>query len=303
MLSDSATEAEVVLKSFTMSNTRPGNTKFREIIPAAQHTRNQVMVLYTASGGADNSAMAVATVDSPQVIFSVEPIIGLLEFFMSAFKHETPLAELDTSEDAREAAPTQALSPTMDFRIDLHDVSVSVLEDDTDVNTRAIRLGIRKAFLSQQVGSPLLIVNTCTENYYQGILALSVDHLGMSLTKMGKDAETVRFLDDIDFTFSLDSRSSENHQMTNIEVSSQPIVFRASYRDINLITTIVNKALQLYTESTQKRIDDDGSKQAALTSRSDLRLHASRQFTRTTSHTQPVGHANVVLSKEQVLPV
>ncbi|KIP11945.1 hypothetical protein PHLGIDRAFT_21259 [Phlebiopsis gigantea 11061_1 CR5-6] len=282
MLSDSATEAEVVLKSFTMSNTRPGNTKFREIIPAAQHTRNQVMVLYTASGGADNSAMAVATVDSPQVIFSVEPIIGLLEFFMSAFKHETPLAELDTSEDAREAAPTQALSPTMDFRIDLHDVSVSVLEDDTDVNTRAIRLGIRKAFLSQQ-----------------GILALSVDHLGMSLTKMGKDAETVRFLDDIDFTFSLDSRSSENHQMTNIEVSSQPIVFRASYRDINLITTIVNKALQLYTESTQKRIDDDGSKQAALTSRSDLRLHASRQFTRTTSHTQPVGHANVVLSKEQ----
>lgn len=117
---------------------------------------------------------------------------------------------------------------------------------------------------------------------------------------MGKDPETVRFLDDIDFTFSLDSRSSENHQMTSIEVSSQPIVFRASYRDINLITTIVNKAIQLYTESTQKRIDDDGSKRMALTSRSDLRLPASRQLTKTTSHTQPIGHANVVLSKEQV---
>lgn len=123
----------------------------------------------------------------------------------------------------------------------------------------------------------------------------------MSLTRMGKDAETVRFLDDIDFTFSLDSRSSESHQMTSIEVSSQPIVFRASYRDINLITTIVNKAIQLYTESTQKRTDDDGSKQVALTSQGEPRPPASRQLTRATSHTQPVGHANVVLSKEQVI--
>lgn len=163
MLSDSATEAEVVLKSFTMSNTRPGNTKFREIIPAAQHSRNQVMILYTASGGADNSAMAVVTVDSPQVIFSVEPIIGLLEFFMSAFKNEPPAAGLDDVEDAGEIAPPASSPSSMNFRIDLHDVSVSVLEDDTDANTRAIRLGIRKAFLSQQVSSPPLVVNACTE--------------------------------------------------------------------------------------------------------------------------------------------
>lgn len=151
MLSDGATEAEVVLKSFTMSNTRPGNTKFREIIPAAQHNRNQVMILYTASGGADKSAMAVMTVDAPQVIFSVEPIIGLLEFFMSAFKDDPSAAE--DEEGTGDTAPAQPSSSPVNFRIDLHDVSVSVLEDDTDANTRAIRLGIRKAFLSQQVGT------------------------------------------------------------------------------------------------------------------------------------------------------
>lgn len=149
MLSDSATEAELVLKSFNMSNTRPGNTKFREIIPIAQHARNQLMVLYTSSGGPDNSAIVVMTVDSPQVIFAVEPIIGLLEFFTSAFNEEqAPQSEEETqSSEVVQAQPAS----TMNFRLDLHDVSVSVLENDTDVNTRAIRLSIRKIFLSQQV--------------------------------------------------------------------------------------------------------------------------------------------------------
>lgn len=155
MVSDGASEAEVVLKSFTMSNTRPGNTKFREIIPAAHHNRNQVMVLYSSAGGSDNAAMVVMTVDSPQVIFSVEPIIGLLEFFMSAFNGENadPVAATQANTDVQPTSASQT-SSTLNFRLDLHDVSVSVLENDTDPNTRAIRLGIRKVFLSQQVHPP-----------------------------------------------------------------------------------------------------------------------------------------------------
>lgn len=119
---------------------------------------------------------------------------------------------------------------------------------------------------------------------------------------MGKDAETVRFLDDIDFTFSLDSRSTASHQMTSIEMTSQPIVFRASYRDINLITTIVNKAIELYTESTQKRSDVDVSKTDGRTSAlASYHPSASRKTNRpATSRQLPVGKANVVLSKEQV---
>jgi vacuolar protein sorting-associated protein 13A/C len=156
MLSDGAIEAEVVLKSFTMSDTRPGHTKFREIIPAAQHNRSQVMVLYTSAGGPDSSAMVVMTVDSPQVIFSVEPIIGLLEFFTSAFNGDSieVAQEAQANLNAQPANETVLQSSTtLNFRLDLHDVSVSVLEDNTDINSRAIRLAIRKILLSQQVGS------------------------------------------------------------------------------------------------------------------------------------------------------
>lgn len=148
-LSDGSMEVELVLKSFTMSNTRPGNSKFREIMPAAQHGRNQVMVLYTVSGGTTKPGMAIVTVDSPQIIFAVEPIMGLLAFFTSAADADVPSAELEDQTEDIETSPPAA--PSLNIRLDLHDVLVSVLENDADADSRAIRLSIKQIFLSQQV--------------------------------------------------------------------------------------------------------------------------------------------------------
>jgi vacuolar protein sorting-associated protein 13A/C len=67
----------------------------------------------------------------------------------------------------------------------------------------------------------------------------------MSLTQMGNLDESVRILDDIDMSLSLDSRQSAAQQMTSIDIMSTPIVFRASQRDINLIMAIVTKAAQM----------------------------------------------------------
>lgn len=148
ILSDGAMEAELVLKSFTMSNTRPGDTKFREIIPAAHHNRNQVMVLYSTSGPG-SAGIAVVTVDSPQIIFAVEPIIGLLEFITSPFGGDSAEQTAVSEEQPEAQATPQAQG--INIRLDLHEVSVSVLENDADPNSRAIRLGINKISLSQQV--------------------------------------------------------------------------------------------------------------------------------------------------------
>lgn len=150
MLSDGALESQVVLKSMTMSNTRPGPSKFREIMPAAQHERNQIMLLFSLSGGGSNTGLAVLTVDSPEVIFAVDPIIALLEFFTSAFP---PQAELEDEVVDVDAEQTD-LSPSglkIDFRLDLHDVSVCVLEDDASNESQAIRLTVKQLLVSQQV--------------------------------------------------------------------------------------------------------------------------------------------------------
>lgn len=121
-------------------------------------------------------------------------------------------------------------------------------------------------------------------------MALTITRLGMSLMRMGKSAENVRFLDDVDLTFSMDSRSSSSQQMMNMEIVAKPIVFRASYRDIRMITSIVNKAIDLYG-SSHKSGANDGP--VVMTNSKSV----TPQFGR--SRTQPVGKARVLMSKEQ----
>ncbi|KAH9944371.1 vacuolar protein sorting-associated protein 13 [Epithele typhae] len=280
MLSHGAMEAQIVLKSMMMNNTRPGNSKFREIMPAAQHDRNQVMLLYTSSGGPTSQSLAILTVDSPEVIFAIDPVFALLEFFTSAFS-SSPAPSPDVEQETavtQVAHPSQpSNSSTFDFRFDLHDVSVSILEDDAMINTQAIRLTVKQLLVSQQ-----------------GIFAVSVKQVGMSLTRMGKPAESVRFLDDMDLTFTLDSRSGEAHQTTSIEITALPIVFRASYRDIMLIMAIVNKAIALYGNSTQQPTEDKS--EAKTLGRPQ---YQTRRVSKPTIRSQPVGSARVIMSKEQ----
>ncbi|KAH9937704.1 vacuolar protein sorting-associated protein 13 [Fomitopsis serialis] len=280
VLSDGAIEAQVIFKSLTMNNTRPGNSKFREIMPAAEHDRNQVMVLYTKSGG-NGSALAILTVDSPRIIFAVDPIIALLDFFTSAMSRVTAVDDDgDDRGDEAASAPSQ-----LDFRLDLHAASVSVLQNDSDSETQAIRLTVKQVQLSQQ-----------------GILALRIDHLGMSLMRMGADAsDSVRFMDDVDLTLSLDSRSSSSQRSTSLDVSVKPIVFRASYRDLNLITTIVNRALDLYGQSIQSVPKDTSTTPQSNFGSTErpTALSTRRVSKHTREEWDSVGHARVVVSQEQ----
>lgn len=103
--------------------------------------------------------------------------------------------------------------------------------------------------------------------------------------QMGEKTETVRFLDDFDMTLSLDSRSSVSHQKMNIELSAKPIIIRASYRDINLITNIMNKAFE--------RLGTSGSKDDQVT-------QSQKATTLTKSRGQAIGQARALMTMQQV---
>ncbi|KAJ3917835.1 vacuolar protein sorting-associated protein 13 [Lentinula edodes] len=277
LLSAGGGEVQVILKSFTVNNTRPGNTKFREIIPAASHTRNQFMILYTMAGDADFSSLALLTIDSPRIIFAVDLVFGLIDFFTSASTSDTSEHEIEKAEAGKSS---------LDFRVDLHDVSISVLENDSDLDSQSIQLSIKQILLSQQ-----------------GIMALTIEQLGMSLMQMGRPTETVRFLDEFDLTFSLDSRSTSSQLMTNIELNTRPIVFRASYRDITLISTIVNKAVELSNRSTESGSQASRLDAPTIRSKSSggrhTRSSASRMVGANQTQSRPVGKARILTSKEQ----
>jgi vacuolar protein sorting-associated protein 13A/C len=164
MLSDGAMEAQVVLRSFTMSNTAPGPSKFREIIPAAQHDRNQFMLLYTTSSGSKPSSLALLTVDSPHILFSLSPVFALTEFFMSAFNTSSSVVDYTaeapkTLEEGKVNAPAAERTP-LQYRIDFCDVSISLLEDDLDADSQAIRLTVAQISFLQQVRVSLHILRT-----------------------------------------------------------------------------------------------------------------------------------------------
>jgi vacuolar protein sorting-associated protein 13A/C len=180
-----------------------------------------------------SSALAIITVDSPKLILASDPLFALLDFFTSAFPAvETPPEEamtiLPQEEETTETVSPAVAANSLSFRIEIVKPTILILESDSDSQTQAIQLTLDQLLVA-----------------HQGILALNIQKIGMSLLRMDQPKETVRFLDDIDLTLSIDSRQVATHQMTDIELQVQPIIFRASYRDIMLITDIVNKAIAL----------------------------------------------------------
>jgi vacuolar protein sorting-associated protein 13A/C len=122
-------------------------------------------------------------------------------------------------------------------------------------------------------------------------MAVSIENLGMSLLQMGKDSESVRFLDDVDMTLSLVNQQDATQSVMGVEISCKPIVFRASYRDINLILAIVNRAIAL-AAPPQASTTTSAKKPVAS-------LPPSRAGT-ASGRISSKGEARVVMAKEQV---
>ena len=157
MRSNGALQSQLWINSFTVNNTKPGHTKFREIIPAADHGRDQFHCLVTMSGGPTNDTQVVASVDSPHMIFSVDPIFALSNFFTSAFVSESGFTEepeegmLDEITTPETKEPKEPPKSTLSYRFDIHDACVSILEDDQKSDSQAVRLTLSRLSLSQQV--------------------------------------------------------------------------------------------------------------------------------------------------------
>ncbi|SNX84266.1 related to VPS13 - involved in regulating membrane traffic [Melanopsichium pennsylvanicum] len=283
MLSDSSMEAEVALKTFTVTDQRPDkDTKFREIVPAVKHDGHQFMMSYSVSGGDDASALALVTVDSPKVIFSLDPVFALLEFFMAAFPDVPPEEKADggatvatggTAQQSRDhtaanAHPPAANPGTLAFRVNIVDPTIILLAAPERHDTEAIVLSIKQVLMSQQ-----------------GILALKVDQFGMFMCRMNRPKDTLRLLDNLDMALSMDSRLSATSSLTSIEVDVEPLVLRVSVRDIMMIQSVVNKAIEL------------SSQQSSAANKSDSKSIASSQ--RRQNSMASSGHTIDSLTKAQ----
>ncbi|GAA5969299.1 hypothetical protein JCM11641_007543 [Rhodosporidiobolus odoratus] len=273
MLDNSSMEAEVAIRSFTVHDTRPARlTKFREIIPATRHSSHQFMIHFTQSGGIDKSSIANVTIDSPKIIFSLDPVFALLDFFTSAFQQSQDELEDDDDEDdvdegLKEAdeqkVDTQQGTSTFAYRVNIVAPTIILLENPGKADSEAVVLSLAQMQMSQQ-----------------GTLALTVAKMGMFLCRMDKPKENIRVLDDLDITLSMDSRADGGRQVTNIEVGVQPVILRVSLRDILLINNIVNRAIELSNRSAPPPTEEPPAILAvepAPSKRSRAKSNASRR--------------------------
>lgn len=160
MMNNASTEAELLLKSFRVTDTAPARqTKWREIVPASKNGQShQLMVSYSASGGKDNSAMVNVSLDTPTIIFTLEPVFAVLDFLTSAAQQmqedepaQKPASDNAKAIEASAASPeTPAQSSSLAFRVNIVAAKIMLLADPTRSDCEAVVLSVGQLQMAQQ---------------------------------------------------------------------------------------------------------------------------------------------------------
>ncbi|KAL1915167.1 uncharacterized protein VTP21DRAFT_7648 [Calcarisporiella thermophila] len=293
ILTDSSMNAEFKVQSLNVNDTRQYiSSQYREIMPAVSHEGPQFMAnvqwlpIIPSSGEQQprQNVEMVMTIDSPKVIFALDYIFSLKNFFTAPFTN--PQAQEDCppsyqqkqnrphkySADQAKSIQTEYIvggrhshqhlvasqSPTGSFsyRFNIVDMELILIDDAENLSSDAFFLSARQMVLSQQ----------------HELTSLKIDHIGMFLCRMDmREETTLRLIEGFDIVLSMETRLSMSsglslgRKMTNIVANVQPLIFRLSYRDMMLILGIINKAAELQLWGDKHRTLQQEKKNRPLT--------------------------------------
>ncbi|XXG97960.1 hypothetical protein Hte_004276 [Hypoxylon texense] len=256
MLADGSLEAEFVIQSFTIHDTRTREgSKYRKIMTSSNKSVQQFMASISMSGGSERNLIAVVAVDSPRIIFALDYLFAIQKFIMAGIQTDepspvaldSPLSSPDISDaesmqvqwtgrssqkaiqgDQPEQVSKKDEESKMNiaFRVNIVDSQVILIANPLSSSSEAIVLGTKQVLLSQQHS-----------------LTFQVSQVGMFLCRMDKFDETrLRILDDFSIQVSMDSSQAN---ITSVHVDIDPLILRLSLRDILLVLQIVGKASEL----------------------------------------------------------
>ncbi|KAM0266989.1 hypothetical protein ACHAPA_006375 [Fusarium lateritium] len=277
MLSDGSLEAELLIRSFTIYDSRPRETnKFRRIMSSMNKDVQQLMASVTMSGGKEKSLIAMATIDSPRVIFALDYLFAIQKFAVEALTVDegSPMDDESMLEGIAEESDTDSMQVTLPsrprseisrrqneevsqqkekkeespmsiaFRVNLVDAQVILIANPLTSSSEAIVLSIRQMLLSQQHA-----------------LTFQISEIGMFLCRMDKfETSRLRIIDDFSVQLSMDSSKPNAN---DIHVDIEPLVLRLSLRDILLVLQIVSKASELSGNEPPKQAKETPAEQKA----------------------------------------
>ncbi|KAK1084571.1 Vacuolar protein sorting-associated protein 13 [Friedmanniomyces endolithicus] len=239
MLSDGGLESELLVQSFTITDTRTREkNKFRKIMSLINtEVKQQFMASVSISGGEEKDLIALLTVDSPRVILALDYLFAVLQFVNKGMEQNEALlvedeTDADTLAEADDAASVDTqefverqnraaaekeeaekgqgkpAGMTISYRVEVVDAQVVLLANPSISNSEAIVLGTKQVLVSQQHA-----------------MTLQVEKVGMFLCRMDQfDSSQLRILDDFSIQTSLDMRSqAKDSSLTSIHVDIEPL--------------------------------------------------------------------------------
>jgi vacuolar protein sorting-associated protein 13A/C len=321
MISDGAMEAELVVQSFTIRDSRmQGANKFRKIMSLINNdVKQQFMASVSIAGGQERSMIALLTIDSPRIILALDYLFALQAFVNAGLATDEPLAieqeavqeETDSDDDDIMSpdgsrtleVPQPAEVPTdngmsVSFRVNLVDAQVVLIANPAMASSEAIVLGTKQVLISKQQA-----------------MTLQVDKVGMFLCRMDRfETNRMRILDDFSIQTALDMRNQgSKSSITSITVDIEPLVLRLSLRDILLAMQIVNRASAMTAPAENTMPSAEAQKIKAATPSKKAASHAAKASTHKSQaksvatskrSVQPTAHqqapASAVIKREEL---
>ncbi|TWU78464.1 hypothetical protein ED733_008917 [Metarhizium rileyi] len=279
MLSDGSIEAELLIRSFTIYDSRQQDTKYRRIMTSSNKEAQQLMASVTMSGGKERSLIAMATIDSPRIIFALDHLFAIQRFITEGLAvddtspmddesigqttddsdtdsmqvtYNEPGTERTDSHTSRQPSEMSPAKPqkqkeestiSMAFRVNLVDAQVILLADPLSSSSEAIVLSIRQVLLSKQHA-----------------LTFQISEVGMFWCRMDKfDTSRLRIIDDFSIQLNMDGSQVG---VSSVHVDVEPLILRLSLRDILLILQIVSRAGELSGTETKNSAETAAEQKA-----------------------------------------
>ncbi|KAK5174294.1 Vacuolar protein sorting-associated protein 13 [Saxophila tyrrhenica] len=311
MISDGALESELLIQSFTITDTRTKEkNKFRKIMSLINtDVKQQFMASVSISGGDDKNLIALLTIDSPRIILALDYLFDVLNFVNVGLAQDAPLVVEDETEDeskdddddaasvdtqelverqnqaGSETEEKQSGGMNISYRVNIVDAQVMLIANPAISNSEAIVLGTKQVLVSQQHA-----------------MTVQVEKIGMFLCRMDKFDDTrLRILDDFSIQTSLDmSSQGKDSSMMSIHVDIEPLVLRLSLRDIMLAMQIFNRASAMST-SQDKKMQDEGPKKIAQV-KGATPSTKPKSTKKTVGSTTQRGGAKTISTKKSVQP-
>jgi vacuolar protein sorting-associated protein 13A/C len=242
--------------TLTVDDTRPDiHSKFRHIVPVMQSGHQFLMQCDLSPPsvvGGGRHGIVLLTINEPKMIVSLDHVFMLYQFFTTPTNHS---AKPSVAPPPLPRRPSHHSSPTttndkktaqqeeeeengslleLSYRLNVTNVEFILLADPDAVDSEAVVLSTEKIMIS-----------------HQSVMALAVKKMGMFLCRIdSRDTSTLRFIQPFDISISMNNNnlSEGNGGVIELEVDVDALVLRLSYRDAMLVTSIFNKAYDLYNK-------------------------------------------------------